>query len=89
MGISIALVPWIIREIFQAWKDRSKASDESLKANTAAINELRLTMKLVEAQLKNVADATGSIAKMQRDLDVAHAHLRIVAPHLYNPPARS
>lgn len=88
-----ALLGWALKELFQTFKDKSKNSSEALQKNTIAIYELKGSVDrldgLLDEAIDNVAEHQSTISKMQRDLDVAHTHIRMIKPDLYNPPQRN
>lgn len=88
VSVAVAFISWCLKEIYQHWKDRRDAHTAALKANTEAICHLQLSLKTFEERLRHTAELSGQVPKMQRDLDVAHAHIRVIAPHLYNPQCR-
>lgn len=79
-----AVVAWAIKEIYQTYKDKGGAMTVALKANTDAICDLKLSVMRLEERLSQATELAAAVPKVQRDLDVAHAHIRIVAPHLYH-----
>jgi hypothetical protein len=82
--IAWAVIFWALKEIYRLWKDRGDTQTSALKANTSALHEMQLSLKTFEERLSQAADLSAQVPKMQRDLDVAHAHIRFLAPHLYN-----
>lgn len=82
--IAWAAIAWALKEIYQLWKERGLSHTAALKANTEAICELKLSLTTFEERLRQASELSEQVPKMQRDLDVAHTHIRIIAPHLYN-----
>lgn len=87
-GAVIAVLVFLGKELYQFAKSRVAKFLETVEANTDAVRSLQSTFVSFQDDVRRLTEMTNQIPKMQRDLDVAHAHLRAVAPHLYNPPVR-